>query len=83
MDTNPKQKLKELYQALHDRPLDPADPHDAQWYVPYFKNLAVDPIEEIVGEIGFNDFESLHYVTGQRGTGKSTELLRLKQRLLE
>lgn len=79
--TNPKQHLKELYQALRDKPLDPANEHDAQWYVPYVQQLETDPIAEIFNEITFNDAESLHYVTGQRGTGKSTELLRLRRLL--
>jgi len=70
-NTNIKPKLKELYQALRDKPLDPADAHDALWYVPYVQQLQSDPISEICNEIGFNDTESLYYVTGQRGTGKS------------
>ncbi len=73
--------MKELYQALRDKPLDPADAHDALWYVPYVQQLQSDPISEICNEIGFNDTESLYYVTGQRGTGKSTELLRLRRLL--
>lgn len=80
-NTNIKPKLKELYQALRDKPLDPADAHDALWYVPYVQQLQSDPISEICNEIGFNDTESLYYVTGQRGTGKSTELLRLRRLL--
>ncbi|HPE62076.1 MAG TPA: hypothetical protein PLB10_17220 [Thiolinea sp.] len=75
---NPKQALKNLYQALKDKPLDPANPVQARWYVPYVEQLEADPIGEICNEINFNDTESLHYVTGQRGTGKSTELLRLR-----
>lgn len=81
MDTNPKQKLKELYQALRDKPLDPADEQDAKWYVPYVQELPSDPITEIFDEINFSESESLHYVTGQRGTGKSTELHRLREKL--
>jgi hypothetical protein len=85
MDANPKQKLKELYQALYERPLDPAKQQDAQWYVPYIQagGDTPDPIAEICNEINFSESESLHYVTGQRGTGKSTELLRLRQELTE
>lgn len=83
MNTNPKQKLKELYQALRDKPLDPADPHDARWYEPYVSRLETDPIAHVAGEISFNDAESLYFVTGQRGTGKSTELLRLRKMLLD
>lgn len=80
---NPKQKLKELYQALRDKPLNPADSHDAKWYEPYIASLETDPIAHVAAEISFNDAESLYFVTGQRGTGKSTELLRLRKMLLD
>ncbi len=78
-----KEKLKVLYQALQERPLDPAVEQDASWYVPYMQqeHHRSDPIIEIFDEISFSESESLHYVTGQRGTGKSTELLRLRQEL--
>lgn len=78
-----KQILKELYLALRDKPLDPADPEQGKWYVPYVEKLDADPINEIFEEISFNDSESLYYVTGQKGTGKSTELRRLRNLLVD
>jgi hypothetical protein len=76
----PKQTLKELYQALADRPLDPKV--DVRFYEPYVEKLPDgDPIERLFTGISFSDNESLHLVTGQRGTGKSTELLRLRNTL--
>ena len=75
-----KQTLKELYQALADRPLDPRV--DVDLYEPYVERLPDgDPIERLLTGISFSDNESLHLVTGQRGTGKSTELLRLRNSL--
>jgi len=77
---NAKQALKTLYQALADRPLDPIE--DKDWYEPYVEKLADgDPIAELLTDIDFSDAQSLHLVSGQRGTGKSTELKRLKNLL--
>lgn len=81
MATDPKSLLKELYQALSDRPLEPDDP----FYVPYMQDdrEEPDPVARLLTEIQFSPVESLHMVSGQRGTGKSTELLRLKSMLKE
>ena len=70
-----KANLKALYQALQDAPLDPLN----DFYEPYVAALADgDPIQELKIAVEFSESESLHLVSGQRGTGKSTELLRLK-----
>ncbi len=80
MTVNPKEKLKALYQALKDQPLEP----DSEYYVPFVKDSsAVDPIAELFTGIDFAESESLHLISGQRGTGKSTELRRLKQDLTQ
>ncbi len=80
MPSNPKDKLKALYQALKDQPLEP----DSQYYVPYVKDSAnSDPIAELFTGIDFAESESLHLISGQRGTGKSTELRRLKRDLTD
>lgn len=80
IDTNPKQALRELYVALKDKPLEPKK--DTDLYEPYVEKLPDgDPIHELLTGIQFSEVESLHLVSGQRGTGKSTELLRLKQLL--
>lgn len=81
MSTNPKQLLKSLYQALEDRPL----PSDDPYYIPYMQEDSTepDPVARLQTEIEFSQSESLQMVSGQRGTGKSTELLRLKSNLEE
>ena len=70
---NKKQTLKTLYQALSDRPLNFGE--DTELYEPYVEKLpGGDPILELKTTIEFSESESLHLVSGQRGTGKSTEL---------
>jgi len=72
--------LKTLYNALADRILVPDDPV-------YVKELnckgasGADPIEEIATEIDWQQGGGVCLFTGQRGTGKSTELQRLQKRL--
>lgn len=79
MSTEPKFLLKSLYQALQDRPLLSDDPY----YVPYMQEdlKGQDPVAQIQTAIEFSSSESLQMVSGQRGTGKSTELSRLKANL--
>ena len=79
MNNDAKSQLKKLYQALADRPLEPDNP----FYVPYMEDNTSepDPVSRIYTEISFSDSASLQMVSGQRGTGKSTEFLRLKSML--
>ena len=79
MPTDAKSQLKTLYQALADRPLEPNDP----FYVPYMQDdhSEPDPVSRIFTDISFSESSSLQMVSGQRGTGKSTEFLRLKSML--
>lgn len=81
MKTDAKSRLKGLYQALADRPLKPDDP----FYVPYMadNHSEPDPVSRIFTDITFSESSSLQMVSGQRGTGKSTEFLRLKHMLEE
>lgn len=77
-----KQTLKTLYRALKERPLDPQV--DAGIYEPYVAALPDgDPIARLFSGIEFAESQSLQLVTGQRGTGKSTELKRLRNKLLD
>jgi hypothetical protein len=70
--------LKGLYRALSDKPLEPGDPY----YVPIFQELELDdPVQQISTEIEFQDSESISLFSGFRGSGKTTELKRLKQEL--
>ena len=73
-----RDELKTLYNALMDRVLEPGDPV----YVAQVNHSGVaDAIEEIATEIDWQDGGGVCLFTGQRGTGKSTELKRLKLRL--
>lgn len=70
-----RDELKALYNALADRVLEPGDPV----YVAQVNHSgAADAIEEIATEIDWQDGGGVCLFTGQRGTGKSTELKRLK-----
>lgn len=72
--------LKAFYQALVDRPLEP----DEAWYVDLHRDqdlATLDPIEQIATAIEWTPVASTHLFSGFRGTGKSTELRRLRARL--
>ena len=73
-------ELKTLYNALADRVLEPHDPV----YVEELNAKAGfggDPVEELATEIDWQEGGGVCLFTGQRGTGKSTELKRLQARL--
>ena len=77
--------FQQMFQALKlESPVGPTDPV----YLDYFSKLEhyhidSDPIAELATSIKFtpNDAGALHLLSGQRSSGKSSELLRLKQRL--
>ena len=71
--------LKIFFNALADRPLEPDDKA-------YLKDLhrdaaGGDPIDTLAAQILFTEGEGVYPFTGNRGTGKSTELRRLKKML--
>lgn len=73
--------LRTFYQNLADRPLDPDD----AWYVPIYSGPAssnADPVQRLARGMKWTPLESAQLFSGFRGTGKSTELRRLR-RLLE
>jgi hypothetical protein len=71
--------LKRFFNALKDEPLSPGDP----FYVPYLDEHPEDDYVSFLGtEILFSEVAGVNLLTGQRGTGKSTQLLRL-QRMLQ
>ncbi|MBI1751759.1 MAG: ATP-binding protein [Acidobacteria bacterium] len=72
-----REELKSLYNALNDRVLEPGDPV----YVAQVNQGSTDAVAEIATEIDWQDGGGVCLFTGQRGTGKSTELKRLKQQL--
>jgi hypothetical protein len=72
-----RDSMKALYNALNDRVLEPGDPV----YVAQVNSQSSDAVHEIATEIDWQEGGGVCLFTGQRGTGKSTELLRLKKKL--
>ena len=73
--------LKRFFQNLRDQSLDPSD----ERYVPLYGNpelVEEDPVQRLFHAIEWTS-ESVQLFSGYRGTGKSTELKRLKARLEE
>ena len=70
--------LRTLYKSLTGKgalPLEPTDPY----YVPILEATPEkDPILALWKRIDLAESESVNLLTGFRGNGKSTELLRLK-----
>lgn len=80
MQPEQKANLRQFYNQLADRPLEPTDPY----YEPFVAETMQhegDPIEEIVTRLLWSEAASVHLLSGQRGSGKSTELRRLRKRL--
>lgn len=76
--------LKTIYQRLADKPLKPGDRDYEEFYVPIYSSDGIeDPVERMHTIIEWNDVESMQMFSGFRGSGKTTELFRLKQRLEE
>lgn len=75
--------LREFYQAVEDRPLDPEDPA----YVSLYDNAELgleDPVTLLARSIEWAPSNSsTQLFSGFRGAGKSTELRRLRRRLQE
>ncbi len=73
--------LKQFYRQLMDRPLDPASD---KLYVPLYEGpdaIGDDPVRLLEQAIRWLPGESVRLLSGFRGTGKSTELRRLRSRL--
>ena len=78
----PNEFRKRFYQELQDRPLDPVD--DANLYVPLYADRSsspTDPVGELQTTIEWSSVQSAQLFSGFRGTGKSTELRRLRRGL--
>ena len=70
--------LKWIYQNIRDRPLDPG----SRFYQPIYDNpLTDDPVSLVQSHIEFNEVESIQLFSGFRGSGKTTELFRLREQL--
>lgn len=74
--------LKTFFQQLADSPLDPASD---KRYVPLYgqgpEDIGEDPVELLARAIEWLPGESVQLLSGFRGTGKSTELRRLRDHL--
>lgn len=71
--------LRDFFRRISDQPLDPRDKR----YVPLYDDPELtegDPVELLARSIEWTS-ESVQLFSGYRGTGKSTELRRLRQRL--
>jgi hypothetical protein len=73
-----REQMRKLYNALADRVLQPDDPVYVAQVNCQGNN---DAVAEIATEIDWQDGGGVCLFTGQRGTGKSTELMRLRKRL--
>jgi hypothetical protein len=73
--------LKRVYQNLpEDQPLEPGDPR----YEPVYELPGCeDPVRQLERRIRFAGPESVSYFSGFRGSGKTTELFRLRKKLRE
>lgn len=71
---------KQIYRALDDKALNPED----ERYIPVYKLLECqDPIARLKEHIDLTEVESTQFFSGFRGSGKTTELFRLRQELEE
>jgi hypothetical protein len=78
MDPRQKARLREFFNKLADKPLEPDDP----FYEPFVATMSDgDPIETLATRILWSEAASVHLLSGQRGSGKSTELRRLRKTL--
>ncbi|MCI0681872.1 MAG: hypothetical protein L0Y71_07185 [Gemmataceae bacterium] len=64
-----------------DAPLEPGEPLYQALYEPLYTNDPDDPIQLIFQDIAFNEVQSLNFISGFRGSGKTTELFRLRKQL--
>lgn len=74
--------LQLFYQQLIDKPLEPT----SDLYIPLYETRAAspaDPVGELQANIEWSPVQSAQLFSGFRGTGKSTELRRLKVQLEE
>lgn len=77
--------LKDIYNRLDEnKALKPEDANYAELYQPVYSHPGCeDPVELMHQHISFSEVESIQLFSGFRGSGKSTELFRLKKRLEE
>ena len=72
--------LRDFFRQVSDQPIRPEDPR----YIPLYEYPELagdDPVELMARAIEWTPGGSVQLLSGYRGTGKSTELMRLAQRL--
>jgi hypothetical protein len=81
MSLTPEQSglLKTLYGTLD--PFEPLKPSDPRYEPIYGDGRREDPVERLATHIEWSKVESLQLFSGFRGSGKTTELFRLQERL--
>lgn len=78
MSAEIRAKLKAFNNSLKDVPLEP----DNCCYVAYLeKSSSGDPINELFTKMSWSEAATVNLVSGQRSSGKSTELRRLRKLL--
>ena len=82
MTPEERQLLKEIFRRLVDEPLAPDTERYRQLYQPIYEQPGCeDPVQLLQNYVELSDVESLQLFSGFRGSGKTTELLRLKKQL--
>jgi hypothetical protein len=76
LDREQTDKLREFYRQLALDPLEPGDPRYVDLYDP-----EEDPVLALMEGVQFSPGESTQLLSGYRGSGKSTELRRLRRYL--
>lgn len=80
MTSEERNFLRDFFRNLMEEPLDPSDPR----YVPLYQDSRLvesDPVQLMFRSISWTVGESVQLFSGFRGSGKSTELRRLRERL--
>jgi hypothetical protein len=78
LTTDEFELLKQVYQNLQDGPLKPGDP---RYEAVYGHPGCEDPVDLLQRSIVFSPTESVCLFSGFRGSGKTTELYRLRKRM--
>jgi len=82
LTSSDKDLLKGIYRKVKDQPLKPGTPEFDRFYQRIYEIPGKeDPVDFLQKAIQFSEYESLQLFSGFRGSGKTTELFRLKQRL--
>lgn len=78
LSTEQRNLKKRIYNLLKlDEPIRPSDSR----YVLLYRDINTDPVENLKEHIDLIDIKSMQFFSGFRGSGKSSELFRLKEKL--